>query len=204
VTAPSNGRRLRWDGTAKTLVASGASSAVVAADTPMWELFVQLKAYAKDRYIRGVGGEGGDEMYHAFLTPQAMARLKLDPTYLQNLRHSTQAGKNEKLFSGGAVTIDGITLHEFRHVPNTTGAAPGSKYGAAGAVEGSQIIFCGAQALGMADIGAAEWAEKGFDYDNQQGISVGKILGFLKPKFSSIYEAGAVEDFGVINVYVAQ
>jgi hypothetical protein len=50
-----------------------------------------------------------------------------------------------------------------------------------------------------------EWNEKGFDYDNQQGISVGKILGFLKPKFGSIYEAtAAVEDFGVISAYVAQ
>jgi hypothetical protein len=29
-------------------------------------------------------------------------------------------------------------------------------------------------------------------------------MGFLKPKFGSIYEGGAVEDFGVINVFVAQ
>lgn len=204
VTAPSAGRRCRWDNTAKTLVTAGASSAVTAADTPSWELFVQLKAYAKDRYIRGVNAQGGKENYHAFLTPQAMARLKLDPTYLQNLRHSTRAEKNETLFTGDEVTIDGITLHEFRHVPNTVGAAPGSKYGAGGAINGSQIIFCGAQALGMADIGNAEWNEKGFDYDNQQGISIGKIMGFLKPKFGSIYENGAVEDFGVINTYVAQ
>jgi hypothetical protein len=133
-----------------------------------------------------------------------MARLKLDPTYLQNLRHSTQSDKNDALFSGSTVKIDGIYLHEFRHVPNTSGAASGAKYGGTGTVEGSQVIFCGAQALGMADIGNAEWAEKGFDYDNQQGISIGKIMGFLKPKFSNIYEAGAVEDFGVINCYVAQ
>ena len=32
----------------------------------------------------------------------------------------------------------------------------------------------------------------------------GKILGFLKPKFASIYESNAVEDFGVTSVYVAQ
>jgi len=204
VAAPSNNRRFRWDNTAKSLVAAGASSAVVATDTPSWELFVALKAQAKNKYIRGVAGNGGKETYHAFLTPNAMAKLKLDPTYLQNLRHSTQASKNDTLFTGDEVTIDGITLHEFRHVPNTTGAAPGSKYGAGGLVEGSQVIFCGAQALGMADIGNAEWNEKGFDYDNQQGISIGKILGFLKPKFTSIYEPGAPEDFGVLNTYVAQ
>jgi N4-gp56 family major capsid protein len=204
VTAPSNGRRVRWDNTAKALVATGASNAVTATDTPAWELFVQLKAYAKDRYIRGVTEAGGEECYHAFLTPQAMARLKLDPTYLLNLRHSQSADKNSALFTGSSVKIDGIYLHEFRHVPNTVGAASGSKYGAGGTVDGCQILFCGAQALGMADIGAAEWNEKEFDYGNQQGIEVGKILGFLKPKFGSIYENNAVEDFGVISAYVAQ
>ena len=203
VAAPSTNRRLRWDGTNKTLVAGGASSAITASDTPTWELFVQLKAYAKDRYIRGTRREGGDEVYHAFLTPTAMAKLKLDPTYMLNLRHSTQSGVNAKLFGSGAVEIDGIVLHEFRHVPNTSGAASGSKYGAAGTIEGSQIIFCGAQALGMADIGAPEWVEKTFDFDNQPAISVGKILGFLKPRFATIYENNSVEDFGVINVYVA-
>ena len=97
--------------------------------------------------------------------------------------------------------IDGVHLHEFRHVYNTSGAA--TKWGA-GAVDGCQVLFCGAQALGMADIGAPEWNEKGFDYENSQGISVGKILGFLKPKFGNIYENGSVEDFGVISCYVAQ
>jgi N4-gp56 family major capsid protein len=204
VTSPSNGRRVRWDNTAKQIVAGGASSAVVATDTPAWELFVQLKAYAKDRYIRGVLEAGGEECYHAFLTPQAMARLKLDNTYLLNLRHSQSADKNNALFTGSSVKIDGIYLHEFRHVPNTVGAASGSKFGAGGTVDGCQILFCGAQALGMADIGAPEWNEKEFDYGNQQGIEVGKILGFLKPKFGSIYENGSVEDFGVISAYVAQ
>lgn len=203
VTAPSNGRRFRWDNTAKGLIAAGASNAVTATDTIAWEMFVALKAAAKDRYIRGVM-EGGEETYHAFVTPSVMANLKLDPTYLLNLRHSQNADKNGTLFTGASVKIDGIYLHEFRHVPNTVGASSGAKYGASGTVEGCQVLFCGAQALGMADIGAPEWEEKGFDYENSQGISVGKILGFLKPKFGSIYENGAVEDFGVMSVYVAQ
>lgn len=203
VSAPTANRRVRWNGATKSLVVGGASSAVVAADTPMWELFVQLKALAKDTYMRGVGSEGGEETFHAFLTPQAMAKLKLDPTYLQNLRHAQARDNNNPLFTGSTVKIDGIYLHEHRHVPNTQGAASGSKYGAAGDVDGCQILFCGAQALGFADIGAPEWNEKGFDYDNQQGISCGKIMGFLKPKFGNIYTGGSVEDFGVISAYVA-
>jgi hypothetical protein len=108
------------------------------------------------------------------------------------------------LCSSSSVKIDDLVFHEFRHVPNTRTAAAGSKWGAGGNVDGCRVLFCGAQALGFADIGNPEWVEKGFDYENQQGISVSKILGFLKPKFSSIYENGAVEDFGVINVYCAQ
>jgi N4-gp56 family major capsid protein len=206
VSAPSNGRRLRWDGTSatKALVPSAATTGVAATDLPMWEMFVQLKAYAKDRYIRGVKSEGGEETYHAFLSPAAMARLKMDNNYMLNLRHSQERGDKNELFTGSSVKIDGIYLHEFRHVPNTRNAPSGSKYGAAGTVDGCQILFCGAQALGMADIGNAEWNEKEFDYGNQQGIEVGKILGFLKPKFSTIYESGNVEDFGVISCYTAQ
>lgn len=204
VSAPTAQRRLRWNGTSKTLTANGATGDITSADTPMWELFVQLKAYAKDQYLRGVKGSGGSETFHAFLTPQAMARLKLDPTYMQNVRSARQRSSENPLFTGDAVEIDGIVFHEFRHVYNTAGAASGSKWGSDGKVDGCQILFCGAQSLAMADIGNPEWVEKGFDYENQQGISVSKILGFLKPKFNSIYSGNTVQDFGVISVYAAQ
>lgn len=204
VSAPSAQRKLRWDGTNKVLVPNGATSALVAADKPTWNLFVQLKAYAKDQYLRGIKGNGGEETFHAFLTPQAMAKLKLDPDYMANVRHARPRAESNPLFTGSSVEIDGIVFHEFRHVYNTSGATSGNKWGSSGTVEGCQILFCGAQALAMADIGNPEWVEKGFDYENQQGISVGKILGFLKPKFNSIYSGNTVQDFGVISVYVAQ
>ena len=207
VTAPSTRRMCRWDqvnGVLKTsLTGANTSADVLATDFPAWKMFVQLKAYAKDRYIRGVGGDGGQETFHAFLTPQAMAKLKQDPDYNANLRYSQNSGVNDKLFTGDTVKIDGIYLHEFRHVPNTSGLTSG-KYGAGGAVHGCQVLFCGAQALGMADLGAPEWNEEDFDFKNSQAIAIGKILGFLKPKFGNIYEGNAVEDFGVISCYVAQ
>ena len=204
VTAPTALRRLRWDGTAKALVTSGATNTVVATDTPTWNMLVQLKAYAKDQYLRGIKSGGGEETFHVFLTPQAMAKLKLDPDYMANLRSAQVRGDSNELFTGSTVKVDGLMIHEFRYVPNTAGAASGSKYGASGTVEGCQVLFCGAQALAMADIGAPEWNEKGFDYDNQQGISTGKIVGFLKPRFNSIYSGNTVQDFGVISVYCAQ
>ena len=63
--------------------------------------------------------------------------------------------------------------------------------------------MAGAQALGFADIGNPIWVEKEFDYDNQPGISVQKMMGFLKPQFNSIYAGNTVQDHGVINVYVS-
>lgn len=207
VTAPSTRRMTRWDATAGVLkhagTGSNTSADVTATDFPGWKMFVQLKAYAKDRYIRGVGNGGGEETFHAFLTPQAFAKLKQDPDYNANLRYSQNAGTNDKLFTGGSVLVDGIHLHEFRHVPNTFGAASGSKYGASGTINGCQVLFCGAQALGMADLGNPEWNEEEFDFKNSQAIAIGKIMGFLKPKFGNIYEGNAVEDFGVISCFTA-
>jgi hypothetical protein len=208
VTAPTAQRYFVWDAGNKNLTTNATNAALVGGaigtgDYPMWELYVQLKAYAKDTYMRGVKEAGGEETYHCFLSPQAMSKLKLDANYLLNLRHAQPRGDSNSLFTGSTVKIDGIYFHEHRHVPNTRTAPNGSKWGG-GAVDGCRMLFCGAQALGMADIGAPEWEEKEFDYGNQQGISVGKICGFLKPKFSNIYEAGAVEDFGVISCYAAQ
>lgn len=202
VAAPSSQRVARWDKTTGLMI-GGVTTDVAAEDTPTWKLFVDLKAYAKDQYIRGVKDSNGEETFHVFMTPQAMARLKLDDMFMQNVRHAMQRGDNNPLFTGSTIKIDGMYFHEFRHVYNTAGAANGSKWGG-GSVDGCQILFCGAQALGMADIGNPEWVEKGFDYENQQGISVAKILGFLKPKFNSIYSGNTTQDFGVISVYCAQ
>jgi N4-gp56 family major capsid protein len=202
VTAPTSKRFGQWDiGTPNQIVWGTGTSAVAATDLPTWELFIQAKAYAKDHYIRGVKEAGGEETYHAFLTPTAMSKLKLDPIYRDNLRYAQPRGDGNQLFAGGSsVKIDGIYLHEHRHVPNTRLSASGSKWGG-GTVDGSVILFCGAQALGMADLGNPEWVEEEFDYGNQSGISVSKILGFKKPVFYSQYE-GSAEDFGVLSIYV--
>ena len=207
--APSSKRYLVWDrgnmdfatNTANTGLVNGA---IGTGDYPCWEAFVQLKAYAKDNYIRGVKSSGGEEVYHVFLSPQAMAKLKLDQTFMLNLRHAMPRGNDNPLFSSSSVKIDDLVFHEFRHVPNTRTAASGSKWGGSGTVDGCRVLFCGAQALGFADIGNPEWVEKGFDYENQQGISTGKILGFKKPKFYTQYSGGTVEDFGVVAVDFAQ
>jgi hypothetical protein len=139
-----------------------------------------------------------------FVTPQGMKDLKLDADYLANVRNALPRSSKNPLFAGtSSVMVDGLIIHEFRHVFNTKMAAAASKWGSGGLVDGQRVLFCGAQAMGMADIGAAYWEEDKFDYKNQVGISVGKIFGMLKPQFESIYydfdgSTGTKLDFGVI------
>jgi len=210
VSTPTTNRHRRWDAT-NGLVA-GDVTATVAADTIQYKTIVALKAYAKDNYIRGLRGSGGDEVYHLFVTPQVMADLKLDSDFLANVRNAGVRGPSNELFSGSSsLMVDGVMIHEFRHVFNTSGATTGTssnagsagyKWGADADINGAACLFCGAQALAMADIGLPEIVEDSFDYGNQNGISIGKILGFRKPKYNSDHN-GAVEDFGVIRLDVA-
>jgi len=210
VTTPTSNRHLRLNGTA---LAAADTTAVTATDKIGYKAIVELKAYAKDNYIRGLRGAGNEETFHLFVTPQQMANLKLDSDFLANVRNAGVRGNANSLFAGSSsLMVDGVMVHEFRHVFNTAGAtagtssnagAAGYKWGANADVDGARALFCGAQALAMADIGLPEIVEDTFDYGNQAGISIGKIFGLKKPKFNSDYN-GSVEDFGVICLDTAQ
>ncbi len=210
ITAPTSNRHRRFDAT--NGIVAGDVTAVAAADKLSYGGLVDLKAYAKDNYIRGLRGAGNDETYHLFVTPQVMADLKLDSDFLANVRNAGVRGPGSSLFAGSSsLMVDGIMIHEFRHVFNTTGATSGTssnagsagyKWGADADVNGSACIFAGAQALAMADIGVPEIVEDTFDYGNQNGISIGKIFGLKKPVYHSDV-SGQNEDFGVIRLDVA-
>ena len=86
---------------------------------------------------------------------------------------------------------------------SSNAGAAGYKWGANADVVGARALFCGAQALALADIGLPEMVEDTFDYGNQSGISVGKIFGLRKPKYNSDV-SGSVQDFGVIALDTAQ
>lgn len=170
--------------------------------TPLtYKSLVRMKANAKDSYLKPLRNSGGEDLYMVFVTPQGMADLRLDPDFLQNVRNAGVRGKSNDLFSGASsVMVDGMIIHEYRHVFSNHKAAEGDRFGATtGNDIGQRVLFCGAQALGMADIGAAEWVEDVFDYENELGISVAKIFGFLNPQFKgnlANYETN--ENFGVM------
>ena len=199
VSAPSGNRYLVWDAT-NGLFSNTSNTSLVDADTPTWQMLVDMKAHAKQQYIKPLRGENGTEMYNVFMHPKAIAKLKMNPDFLQAWRHAMPRDANNPLFKGADVIyVDGLAIYEHRYVYNTLGAsAPTSKWGG-GSVDGSRTLLCGAQALGFADIGPARWVEKEFDYDNQPGISVGKIVGMLRPRFRSAV-TNTDEDFGVMCV----
>lgn len=201
VGAPTSNRYYNWDASANQLIA-GNTATVETGDTPSYKMLVAMKARAKTQFIRGIKGSGGQEVYHVFMHPEGMRALMQDGDFLQNMRYAGARGESNPLFSGYAnsVMCNGMMIHEYRHVYNTSGTA--TKWGSNTNVEGQAVLMLGAQALAMADIGDATWEEEMFDYKNSVGISTGKIFGFLKPKFKSVY-TGTVEDFGAVRINTA-
>lgn len=195
VSAPTAHRGLQWAAATKSLGAI-AHSSLLSSDTPSYAMLVQAKAYAVDHYIKPLMA-GGKEYYVMFVKPGFMAKLKQATDYQAAIIQAADRGMTNPFFTGGVVTVDGIVIHEHRLVYSTLGTA--TKWGNGTDVNGSRSLLCGAQALGMADLGAPEWNEKEFQYGSSQGINVDKMLGFVKPKFYSIYDK-AVEDFGVLAI----
>ena len=125
VSSPTSNRHRRWDATSGLV--AGDVTATAAADKLSYNAIVDLKAYAKDNYIRGIRGAGNDEVFHLFVTPQVMADLKLDSDFLANVRNAGVRGPSNTLFAGSSsLMVDGIMVHEFRHVFDTSGATSGT------------------------------------------------------------------------------
>ena len=203
VSAPTAYRYFRWDATTG-LERNSANSNLIAADTLTWEALVDLKTEAEYYKVKPIRTNDGISYYQIFLHHKIMNSLKKDSDYLANLRNAGPRGDANALFKGtDSVFLDGMLITPFHHAFTTLGATSGSgKWGAGSDVDGGRVLLCGAQALGMADIGRPTWVEKEFDYDNQPGISTGKIFGFRKPKFTDP-TTDTTEDFGVMALDVA-
>lgn len=194
VTAPSTNRYLVWDATGFGV--NSANTSLTSGDTPTLNMLIDLKAILQDRYVRPIRGAEGLEVYNVFMTPKGIAALKKDTSFQSAWREAMPRTPDNPIFKGtDAIYIDGFVIRPFRHVYHS------STWGS-GAVAGQRMLVCGAQALAYADLGNPYWVEEDDDYENQQGISVGKIVGFKKPVFKSAVH-GTSEDFGVIAVDTA-
>lgn len=196
VKPPTAKRSLMWDGTSLQVSATGS---ITSGYVPKYTMIVDLVAYAKEHYVKPLMADG-KEYFVILVQPGTLAALKKDPDYQRAVvAVATKSGLDSPWFTGATVTIDGAVIHEHRLVYHNKGAASGSKWGSGGLVNGTRTLLCGAQALGMADIGTPDWVEKLFQYDSSQGINVDKMFGLLKPQFPSIYDNG-IEDFSVVAV----
>lgn len=196
VTAPSSGR-------VKYANAATSTATLTSGDTFAWHMVVSTQAYAKRKRMKPIRS-GGREWYGMVLSTEQCRDLKNDPTYITITRSAAPRGNDNPLFRNALAVIDGVVLYEHNKVQTTLGLNSGSKWGAAGTVDGAQALFLGAQAMGLATISDVEYEEADVnDYKNRPGISVGRIIGMLKPQFTSIPDGNTKQDFGVINLYTA-
>lgn len=202
VTAPSAGRHFRWNGTSKALV-PGDTGAIDAADKPVYELVTELEAVGAETRMTPVRIDGED--YFVWLIgKRTMSALWQDDKFRTVVVNGETRGSKNPIFKGSKVTMNNIIIKPYLNVYHTKGAAPGSKWGNAGAVNGTRTLLLGQQALGFVDLGATNWEEEHKDYGNRWGLCIDKMVGWLKPKLMNSH-TGTVEDTGVtaIDMYIA-
>lgn len=139
--------------------------------------------------IRPVRVNGAE--HYVMVIDQWQARdLKSDEKWIEAQKHANIRGEKNPIFSGAIGIWDGVIIHECNRVPRTA-------TGASNAVVG-HALFLGAQACVFAEGEAPRWTEKNFDYDNQFGVSVGRMFGLKRSRFQ--FDGTTWTDFGVINV----
>lgn len=197
VRPPSPNRHFRW--TASNGLQPGDTDAVADNDVVTYDLLPSIKAKAAVKRITPITA-GGKDYYILLVHEETMARFYRDPNFRQALVGADARGPNHKIFSGAVVTMNGLIIHPYARVYNTSGATNGNKWGASASVDGTRSLLLGAQGLALADLGAPGWEEEQEDYKNRYGVSIDKMGGWLKPQFPSSYDGGSVEDFGLMAI----
>ncbi len=183
--------------------AATSTSSLTTADKVTWNLLVGLQAVAKRKRIKPVRS-GGREYFVAMLSTEQCRDLKTDSNYQTIVSRAAPRGDNNPLFKGAVAVVDGLIIYDHQKVPNTLGLASSSKWGGSGTVDGAQALLMGAQAMGFAQIGNLMVEESDTtDYKNRPGMSIGRILGLLKPQFQSVFDNRTRQDFGIISLYTA-
>ncbi len=199
VTAPSANRHFQITDTSGNIGQVNHSD-LLSTHVPKWGSFVSMRAalpMMRVKPIRGQWGNGSD-LYIALVHPYTMATLKNDPDFQRNWRDALARGEKNPIFSGAETyLVDGILVVAHPYVYNTMGAT--TKWGSDGTVNGTRILFLGAQAMGLVDLGDVGIKTRYDDYDNRMGISMGVRFGMKKLVWRD-EKTGTDEDFGVVAV----
>ena len=196
VTAPSSGR-------VKYANAATSTASLAATDKLVWNMVVQTQAYAKRKRIKPIRS-GGREYYAMLISTEQSRDLKTDTTYQTLVSRAAPRGDANPLFKNALAVIDGVVLYEHNKVCNTLGMVAGGKWGVGGTVDGAQALLMGAQSMGFATIDDMEYEESdNTDYKNRPGIGVRRMIGMVKPVFTSLTDGGTKQDFGLVSLYTA-
>lgn len=198
VTAPTANRHVRWTPTG---FVAGDTTAVAATDKPMYEMLPDLEAMGAERNLTPLIIDG-EEFFVWMIHTTTMAGLWKDANFRTAVINGESRGSKNPIFKGSKLTMNNLIIKPYKRTFNTRGAAPGSKWGAGGAVNGTRSLLLGAQALAMVDLGAVNWEEERYDFNARWALAGDKMAGFLKPKFTDSY-TGTVEDFGIVAVDLA-
>ena len=194
VAAPSTNRALYVDSTSTATLSTS--------DTMSWDMLHNANAFAKRKRIKPIR-INGQSYYAIIVSPEQLRDLKKDDDFKNAVARGGTRGPDNPLFRGAITVIDGLMIFESNKVYNTLGLASGAKWGAASTVDGAQALLIGAQAIGFARIGEAAWEESdNTDYKNKQGVAYGRMIGFIKPQFTSTVD-NATEDFSIVSIYSA-
>lgn len=191
--------------TNRILYAGSASSegTLTTSDKMSWNLITRAKAMAIRKRLRPLR-DGGKDYYCVVMSPEQELSLVNDPTYQTIVSRAAEKGSKNQLFTGALAVVQGVVLYTHNKVFNTMGLSSGSKWGSGGTVEGAQAMLLGAHAAGIAMIDNPFWREAEInDYGNRPGVAVGRKIGMLKPRFKSIYDSNAREDFSTIAIKTA-
>lgn len=181
--------------TAGRIVYAGSNKAegtIAAADTFTTAIIGKAKRLAttdSNARIRPVMVDGG-KYYVMIIDPWQARDLKKDDAWLAAQEHANERGMNNPIFTGALGLYDGVVIHENDQISRTATGATNVKVGHA--------LFLGAQACAFASGSEARWDEDTFDYGNQQGFSIGRIMGIKKTQFA--FDGTNATDFGCIQV----
>jgi N4-gp56 family major capsid protein len=185
---------------------SATSEATLTAnDTFTWDLVTTAKSFAKRKRIRPIRA-GGRNFYILVLSTEQCRDLEKTSDYKTLTAQAMPRGLDNPLFTNAKKVINDVVIYDHQKVFNTLGLSSGSRWGAASTVHGAQAMLMGAQALGFAQLNdkSQGWGESdSTDYQNRQGIAVGRMVGLLKPRYKSRYDSNTTEDFGVIQIKTA-
>lgn len=185
--------------------AATSEATLTAADTFVWDLVTNAKAFAKRKRIRPI--RAGGRSYYILVTSTEQCRdLERSADYKTLHAQAMPRGTDNPLFQNAKKIINDVVLYDHQKVYNTLGLASGSRWGSGSTIHGAQAMLMGAQALGYAQLsdGSPGFEESdNTDYKNRPAIGIHRIIGMLKPQYKSKYDSNTKEDYGIVTLKTA-